>query len=178
MIQSNLLSICFIRAVALALIASLHLTAMAQAPNKQPESQNQQTSSANRIATPIKTWPEPGSPMELPEKLGSDTNYPHSKTPRLSKESTMQLAQAGHHHHQHHHHQTIEDHSLPKSIVKTFHVKCSNGRRGMVRYDPRADRAKMCVSVQDCSGAQPCVNVRKQQAAQHVNVLGGGVGAY
>ena len=69
MIQSNLLSICFIRAVALALIASLHLTAMAQAPNKQPESQNQQTSSANRIATPIKTWPEPGSPMELLPKI-------------------------------------------------------------------------------------------------------------
>ena len=69
MIQSNLLSICFIRAVALALIASLHLTAMAQAPNKQPESQNQQTSSASRIATPIKTWPEPGSPMELLPKI-------------------------------------------------------------------------------------------------------------
>ena len=69
MIQSNLPSICFIRAVALALIASLHLTAMAQAPNKQPESQNQQTSSANRIATPIKTWPEPGSPMELLPKI-------------------------------------------------------------------------------------------------------------
>ena len=69
MIQSNLPSICFIRAVALALIASLHLTAMAQAPNKQPESQNQLTSSANRIATPIKTWPERGSPMELLPKI-------------------------------------------------------------------------------------------------------------
>ena len=69
MIQSNLLSICFIRAVALALIASLHLTAMAQAQSKQPESQNQQTPSANRIATPIKTWPEPGSPMELLPKI-------------------------------------------------------------------------------------------------------------
>ena len=84
----------------------------------------------------------------------------------------MQLAQAGHHHHHHHHHQTIEDHSLPKSIVKTFHVKCSGGRLGMVRYDTRTEPTKMCVSVTDGSSAQRCVNVTQQQAPQQVNVLG------
>ena len=95
----------------------------------------------------------------------------HSKTPRLSKESTMQLAQAGHHHH--HHHQTIEDHSLPRSVIKTFHVKCGNGRLGMVRYDTRTEPTKMCVSVQDGSRVQSCVNLTQQQAVQHVNVLAG-----
>lgn len=94
----------------------------------------------------------------------------HSKTPRLLKESTMQLAQAGHHHH---HHQTIEDHSLPRSVIKTFHVTCSNGRLGMVRYDTRPEPTKMCVSVQDGSSAQRCVNLTQQQAVQHVNVLAG-----
>jgi hypothetical protein len=69
MMKSNLLSICFIRAVALALIASLHLTAIAQASNNQPGLQGPQISSANRIASPIKTWPVPGSPMELLPKI-------------------------------------------------------------------------------------------------------------
>jgi hypothetical protein len=68
--------------------------------------------------------------------------------------------------------QTIEDHSLPKSAIKTFHVKCSNGRLGMVRYDTRTEPAKMCVSVQDGSRAQSCVNVTQQQAPGHVSVLG------
>ena len=81
----------------------------------------------------------------------------------------MQLAQAGH---QHHHHQTIEDHSLPRAVIKTFHVKCSNGRLGMVRYDTRTEPTRMCVSVTDGSSAQRCVNVTQQQAPGHVNVLG------
>ena len=81
----------------------------------------------------------------------------------------MQLAQAGH---QHHHHQTIEDHSLPRSVIKTFHVKCSGGRLGMVRYDTRTEPTRMCVSVTDGSSAQRCVNVTQQQAPQQVNVLG------
>ena len=87
----------------------------------------------------------------------------------------MQLAQAGHHHHQHHHHQTIEDHSLPRSVIKTFHVKCSGGRLGMVRYDTRTEPTKMCASVTDGSRSQSCVNVTQQQAPGHVNVLGGWV---
>jgi hypothetical protein len=69
MMKSNLLSICFVRAVVLALIASLHLTAIAQASNNPPGSQGPQISSAKRIASPIKTWPEPGSPMELLPKI-------------------------------------------------------------------------------------------------------------
>ena len=68
--------------------------------------------------------------------------------------------------------QTIEDHSLPKSAIKTFHVKCSNARLGMVRYDTRTEPTKMCVSVQDGSRVQSCVNVTQQQAPGHVNVLG------
>ena len=68
--------------------------------------------------------------------------------------------------------QTIEDHSLPKSAIKTFHVKCSSGRLGMVRYDTRTEPTKMCVSVQDGSRAQSCVNVTQQQAPEHAKVLG------
>lgn len=70
------------------------------------------------------------------------------------------------------HAQTIEDHSLPKSAIKTFHVKCSNARLGMVRYDTRTEPTKMCVSVQDGSRPQSCVNVMQQQALGHVKVLG------
>jgi hypothetical protein len=69
MIKSNLIGIWICYALTLGSVASLHLTATAQATSKQPESQNQHTSSANRIATPIKTWPEPGSPMELLPKI-------------------------------------------------------------------------------------------------------------
>ena len=68
--------------------------------------------------------------------------------------------------------QTIEDHSLPKSAIKTFHVKCGNARLGMVRYDTRTEPTKMCVSMQDGSRPQSCVNVTQQQAPGHVKVLG------
>ena len=68
--------------------------------------------------------------------------------------------------------QTIEDHSLPRSVIKTFHVKCSNGRLGKIRYDTRTEPTRMCASVTDGSRAQSCVNVTQQQAPQHVNVLG------
>ena len=71
--------------------------------------------------------------------------------------------------------QTIEDHSLPRSVIKTFHVKCSNGRLGKIRYDTRTEPTRMCASVTDGSRAQSCVNVTQQQAPQHVNVLGGWV---
>jgi hypothetical protein len=68
--------------------------------------------------------------------------------------------------------QTIEDHSLPKSAIKTFHFKCISARLGMVRYDTRTEPTKMCVSVQDGSRAQSCVTVTQQQAPGHVGVLG------
>jgi hypothetical protein len=68
--------------------------------------------------------------------------------------------------------QTIEDHSLPRSVIKTFHVKCASGRLGKIRYDTRTEPTKMCVSVTDGSRAQSCVNVTQEQAPQHVNVLG------
>jgi hypothetical protein len=60
---------CFTRAVALAFLASLYLTAIAQTSNSQLGTQSPQIAPANRIATPIKTWPQPGSPMELLPKI-------------------------------------------------------------------------------------------------------------
>ena len=71
--------------------------------------------------------------------------------------------------------QTIEDHSLPRSVIKTFHVTCGNGRLGKIRYDTRTEPTRMCASVTDGSRAQSCVNVPQQQAPGHVNVLGGWV---
>jgi hypothetical protein len=68
--------------------------------------------------------------------------------------------------------QTIEDHSLPRSVIKTFHFKCASGRLGKIRYDTRSEPTKMCVSVTDGSRAQSCVHVTQEQAPQHVNVLG------
>jgi hypothetical protein len=67
--------------------------------------------------------------------------------------------------------QTIEDHTLPKSAIKTWHVKCASGRLGMVRYDTRTEPTEMCVSVQDGSRAQSCTVATQQQAAGHVRVL-------
>ena len=71
--------------------------------------------------------------------------------------------------------QTIEDHSLPRSVIKTFHVTCGNGRLGKIRYDTRTEPTRMCASVTDGSRSQSCVNVTQQQAPGHVNVLGGWV---
>ncbi len=62
--------------------------------------------------------------------------------------------------------------SLPKPAFKTFHVKCSSGRLGMVRYDTRTEPAKVCVNVQDGSKVQSCVHVTQHQASGHVKVLG------
>jgi hypothetical protein len=45
--------------------------------------------------------------------------------------------------------QAVEDHSLPKSAVKTYHVKCPSGRLAMIRYDTRPEPTKVCLSVQD-----------------------------
>lgn len=67
--------------------------------------------------------------------------------------------------------QAIEDHSLPHSAIKTWHVKCPSGRLGMVRYDTRPELTKMCVSVQDGSRPQSCTVATQQQALGHVNVL-------
>lgn len=65
----------------------------------------------------------------------------------------------------------VEDHSLANSVIKTFHVKCSNGRLGMIRYDVRSDPVKMCVSVQDGSRPQSCVTVTPAQVAPHTQTL-------
>lgn len=68
--------------------------------------------------------------------------------------------------------QTIEDHSLPKSAIKTLPVQCGNGRLGMVRYNTQPEPIKICVSVQDGSRLQSCADVAQQQAINHVKVLG------
>ena len=67
--------------------------------------------------------------------------------------------------------QVVEDHSLPKSHIKTYHVKCSSGRMAMIRFDVRTDPTNMCVSVQDGSRPQSCVKVNKEQAPKHINTL-------
>jgi hypothetical protein len=68
--------------------------------------------------------------------------------------------------------QTIEDHTLPKSAIKTWHVKCPSGSLGMVRYETRVEPTKMCASVQDGSRPQSCTMATQQQALGHVRVLG------
>ena len=68
--------------------------------------------------------------------------------------------------------QSIEDHSLPKSAIKTWHAQCANGRLAKIRYDTRTEPTKMCVSVQDGSRPQSCTMVTQQQAPGHVKVLG------
>lgn len=64
--------------------------------------------------------------------------------------------------------QSIEDHSLPKSVIKTYHVKCGNGRLGIVRYDTRQDPARVCSSVQDGSKAPTCTSVPSQEIGARV----------
>jgi hypothetical protein len=88
-----------------------------------------------------------------------------STPPNLAKDTTMQHATPAQV-------QTIEDHSLSRSVIKTFHVKCASGRLGKIRYDTRTEPTKMCVSVTDETRAQSCVHVTQEQAPQHVNVLG------
>jgi hypothetical protein len=69
MTHNYLQNSCFTRAVALVFMASVYLTAIAQTSNSQLGTQSPRISPANRIATPIKIWPEPGSPMELLPKI-------------------------------------------------------------------------------------------------------------
>lgn len=68
--------------------------------------------------------------------------------------------------------QQFEDHSLQRSAIKTWHVKCPNGRLGMVRYDTRIEPTRMCVSVQDDSRKQTCAEVPLAKALEQVNALG------
>ena len=65
--------------------------------------------------------------------------------------------------------QVIEDHSLPRSAVKTYHVKCPNGRLAMVRYDTRQEPARVCASVQDGSRAQQCARIAQEQIGQKLS---------
>ena len=67
--------------------------------------------------------------------------------------------------------QVVEDHSLPKSVVKTLHVKCSSGRLAMIRYDTRAEPTNMCVSVQDGAKPQRCVKVVKEKLSAQIDAL-------
>lgn len=64
--------------------------------------------------------------------------------------------------------QSIEDHSLPKSVIKTYHVKCGNGRLGIVRYDTRQDPTRVCTSVQDGSKAPTCTSAPSQEIGARV----------
>jgi len=65
--------------------------------------------------------------------------------------------------------QAIEDHSLPGSVVKTYHVKCASGRLGMLRYDTRKSPVRLCASVQDGSRPQRCSDVAAQGLAAELN---------
>ena len=67
--------------------------------------------------------------------------------------------------------QTIEDHSLPKSSVKTYHIKCSEGRLGKVRYDTRVASPQICASVQDGSKRRKCISTDHAHADEGVRVL-------
>jgi hypothetical protein len=57
--------------------------------------------------------------------------------------------------------QTLEDHTLPRSAIRTWHVKCPNGRLGLIRYDTRLNRPMVCAAVQDGSVPMSCVVVVK-----------------
>jgi len=67
--------------------------------------------------------------------------------------------------------QAVEDHSLPGSVIKTYHVKCSAGRLAMIRYDTRQDPTRVCVSVQDGSKRQRCEVLPKAQVPGKLGVL-------
>jgi len=68
--------------------------------------------------------------------------------------------------------QRLEDHSLPRSAIKTWHVKCPNGRLAMIRYDTRADPVRVCVMVQDGSRPQACVMASQQTAQLQAQAMG------
>ena len=71
--------------------------------------------------------------------------------------------------------QVLEDHSLPRSAIKTWQVKCPNGRFALIRYDSRESRPKVCAAVQDGSLPMSCVVVEKAQLAQVSRALAAGL---
>ncbi len=62
----------------------------------------------------------------------------------------------------------IEDHSLPRSTVRTYHVTCSGGRFGIVRIDQSSSPASICLSTQTAPSRQSCEVVGAIPAADHL----------
>ena len=58
----------------------------------------------------------------------------------------------------------LDDHSLPRSKVKTYHFTCSNSRFGMVRVDSTVTPNTICASVQDGSKPESCNVIRAGEA--------------
>jgi hypothetical protein len=50
----------------------------------------------------------------------------------------------------------VEDHSIPKSKVRTYHVTCTGSRLAMVRIDPTVNPPTLCGLVQDGSKPESC----------------------
>jgi hypothetical protein len=59
--------------------------------------------------------------------------------------------------------QAIEDHSLPKSAIKTYHVRCASGGLAMIRHDSRQDPIRVCVNTQDRSKPLRCQVMPKSE---------------
>ena len=62
----------------------------------------------------------------------------------------------------------VEDHSLPRSKVRTYHVTCSNGRFGMVRLDTTVTPNTVCAMVQDGSKPEACLSIDVNEASLRV----------
>ncbi len=67
--------------------------------------------------------------------------------------------------------QVIEDHSLPKSVVKTYHVKCNGGRLAVIRYDIRQEPTRLCAVVQDVSRPRQCESVSRSALQPRISAM-------
>ena len=57
---------------------------------------------------------------------------------------------------------SLEDHSLPRSAVKTFQVTCDGGRLATIRFDTRQEPVRLCTLFpDDTKKPQDCVLVER-----------------
>ena len=62
----------------------------------------------------------------------------------------------------------LSDHSRPRAKVATYHVKCTNGRFGVIRLESAVEPSRVCAAVQDGSRPEQCIGVTAATASATV----------
>lgn len=65
----------------------------------------------------------------------------------------------------------VEDHTLPNSPVRTYHLKCGGELRLKARFDSRQEPVRLCTSARDGVRTQACVALPVAQVASAMSAM-------